>query len=183
MKKLLFSTLALAAVVVASPVLATEFSQPDANGNMPALKDSPKKPEPGSEFSVPEKAPEGAQPMNPEVVNNPETATPAEGEPHIVFENGKYWAVVKFPGGENRIELTGDNLGSMDVNGMKYPDAKLTPEIIAGLMSGVPGSEEGKKSEEKKSEEKAVKDAMNAAKKDAAKKDAKKALPNTAAVK
>lgn len=185
MKKLLFSTLALAAVVVASPVLANEGNSgfEPFGPNTPALKDSPQKPAPGSEHSVPVNPPAGAQPMNPEVINDPSTATPADGEPHVVFENGKYWGVVKFPGGENRIELKPEY---EEVNGQKYPKVGLSEEIIAGLMSGVPGSEEDKKSEENKPADKAVKDAVAAAKKEAAKpaaKDGKKVLPNTSAVK
>lgn len=188
MKKVLFTSLAAVVLLAASPVLANEnnggFNFVPQGESAPALKDSPKKPEPGSPNSVPVEVPEGAKPMNPEVINDPSTATPADGEAYVEFKDGKYWGVVKFPGGENRIPLKVEEYE--DVNGQKYPKVNLSDEIIAGLMSGVPGSEEDKKSEENKSEDKAVKDAVAAAKKEAAKpaaKDGKKVLPNTSAVK
>lgn len=164
MKKLLFSTLALAAVVVASPVLANDFnmgSQDDPETvNVP---NSPVAPDPlpsAEEGSIDMKDTKGF------VVNNKADAAGKPGDVVGVEIDGvAYWKVFR----ENGYDL--------------IPVAE--EDIITYE------EESSSSSSSSKSEEKAVKNAVAAAKKDAAKKDAakpaakdgKKVLPNTSAVK
>ncbi len=203
MKKLLFSTLALAAVVVASPVLANDGFVQTTQGEDASLDLTPKAPatnngtfegnfqmgnqddekDQSNPVHIPslQQPTDGRQPAPVENGVTPKTPVVGEGYLEVVIENGvevPYW-VIKRENGEDRVRL------SYKVVKVTNPDGTVSEkkELVMpeNLISGPEGKDErggldkgDKKSEDNKSEEKKSEEKAVKDAMKAAKKDAAK---------